>query len=106
MPTIHRTAITALLGLGSGTALYSPELDQAAWRAYSAVEETWIRDRHALLVRQCAVCSEAAALDLELKLRELQRRSLQFSYLTRHRPEQLRGGIWQLCWLSLSPADI
>jgi hypothetical protein len=106
MPTIRRSAVTVLLGVGSGTIVRSSELDQSAWRAYEAVEETWIRDRHALLLDQCGVCAEAAAIDLELKLAELRRRGLQFLYLSKHHPEELRGGVWQLSWIPLTTVDI
>ena len=33
MMTTRRKAMSAILGLGAGTALYSSTLDQAAWRA-------------------------------------------------------------------------
>jgi hypothetical protein len=98
-------AMSALLGLGAGTAICSSELDQSAWRSYEAVEEAWIRDRHALLIEQCPECCDAAGIDLELKLAELQRRGLQFQYLAKHNPQQLRGGMWQLSWLPLSASD-
>jgi hypothetical protein len=105
MPT-RRTVMSTLLGLGAGTAVCGLALDETAWRAYEAVEEAWIRDRHALLLSQCPECGEAAGLDLELKLAELQRRALQFQYLSRHNPVQLRVGMWQLAWLELSTEDI
>ena len=60
MSTTRRTAITTLLGLGSGTAVYGSSLNRNAWRAYEAVEEAWIRERHALLIEQCPECAEAA----------------------------------------------
>jgi hypothetical protein len=106
MTTTRRTAITTLLGLGSGTAVYGSMLDRDAWRAYEAVEEAWIRDRHALLVEQCPECMEAACIDLDLKLAELHRRAMQFQYLSQHHPDQLRGGMWQLSWLPMSGADL
>jgi hypothetical protein len=106
MTTTRRKAIGTLLGLGAGTALYCSGLDQAAWRAYEAVEEAWIRDRHALLVEQCPECADTAAIDLELKLAELHRRAYQFEYLSKHNPRQLRGGMWQLAWIPLSDADL
>jgi hypothetical protein len=106
MTTTRRKAMGALLGLGAGTALYSSTLDPAAWRAYEAVEEAWIRDRHALLLAQCPDCADAADLDLELKLAELQRRALQFEYLSKHNPRQLRGGMWQLAWIPLKDAEL
>ena len=85
--TTRRTAITTLLGLGSGTAVYgSATLNRDAWRAYEAVEEAWIRDRHALLIEQCPRCSAAARIDLDLKLAELRRRAMQFQYLEQHHP--------------------
>jgi hypothetical protein len=105
MSTTRRTAITTLLGLGSGTAVYGSALNREAWRAYQAVEEAWIRERHALLIEQCPDCSEAASIDLELKLAELHRRAMQFEYLSKHRRDQLRGGMWQLSWLPMSGAD-
>jgi hypothetical protein len=102
----RRTMMTALLGLGTGTTLCSSPLDESAWRAYQAVEEAWIRDRYALVVEQCPECADAAALDLEVKLAELQRREIQFHYLSRHNPQQLRGGMWQLSWLPVSEFDV
>lgn len=106
MTTTRRTAMSAILALGAGTALYCTALDQAAWRAYEAVEEAWIRDRHGVLVDQCPECPEAASIDLELKLAELQRRGMQFQYLSRYKPQQLRGGMWQLSWLPLTEAEL
>jgi hypothetical protein len=95
-----------LLGLGGGPALVCSALDQSAWRAYQAVEEAWIRDRHALLVEQCPECSDAAEIDLELKLAELQRRALQFQYLSKNNPRLLQGGMWQLTWIPLTDAEL
>jgi hypothetical protein len=103
--TTRRTLMSALLGLGAGSALCGTALDIGAWRAYEAVEEAWIRDRHALIVEQCPECAGPAAIDLELKLTELQRRGVQFQYLSKHHPEQLRGGMWQLSWIPLSARD-
>jgi hypothetical protein len=104
MPT-RRTLMSALLGLGAGTNLYGTALDSGAWRAYEAVEEAWIRDRHALILEQCPDCAGPAAIDLELKLTELQRRSIQFQYLSKHNPYELRGGMWQLSWIPISARD-
>ena len=104
--TTRRMAMGALLGLGAGTALLCSALDQDAWRAYEAVEEAWIRDRHALVVEQCPDCADVAALDLDLKLAELQRRALQFQYLSKHNPRALRGGMWQLAWIPLTDAEL
>jgi hypothetical protein len=97
--------MSALLGLGAGTVLCGNALGSGAWRAYEAVEEAWIRDRHALVLELCPGCSGAAVIDLEVKLLELQRRGLQFEYLSKHRPEQLRGGMWQLSWLPMTAPD-
>jgi hypothetical protein len=94
------------MGLGSGNVICGSALDQAAWRSYEAVEEAWIRDRHALLLEQCPECAESAALDLELKLAELHRRGLQFLYLSKYNPHLLRGGMWQLASLPMSANDL
>ena len=97
--------MSALLGLGAGSTLSGIELDSGAWRAFEAVEEAWIRDRHALILEQCPECAGPAAIDLELKLTELQRRGIQFHYLNKCNPQQLRGGMWQLSWIPLSARD-
>jgi hypothetical protein len=106
MTTTRRTAMSVLLGLGCGAAVCGSALGEAAWRAYEAVEEAWIRDRHSLIVDQCPDCAEAAGIDLELKLAELHRRGMQFLYLSKLHPQQLRGGMWQLTWIPLSDADL
>jgi hypothetical protein len=98
--------MSVLLGLGTGAAVRGSALGDAAWRAYEAVEEAWIRDRHSLIVEQCPDCAEAAAIDLELKLTELYRRAMQFQHLSKADPQQLRGGMWQLSWIPLSHADM
>lgn len=104
--TTRRTAITTLLGLGSGTAIGGATLNRDAWRAFESIEEAWIRDRHALLTEQCPSCSGAAHIDLELKLAELRRRAMQFQHLRRRHPDQLRGGMWQLASLPVTNADL
>jgi hypothetical protein len=104
--TTRRTAITALLGLGSGTAVGGTTLNWDAWRAFESIEEAWIRDRHALLTEQCPSCSAAAHIDLELKLAELRRRAMQFQHLRRHHPYFLRGGMWQLAALPMTNSDL
>jgi hypothetical protein len=93
--------IVALLTAGAASALYG-EIDLGAWRAYERLEEDWIRERHSLLIAQSPEAAGAAALDLDLKLAELQRRSREFRYLKRRNPQELRGGIWQLSWLPLT----
>lgn len=100
----RRTLIETLIGLGAAGALYGA-VDSTAWRAYEAVEEQWIRDRHALIVAQAPGAAGAARVDLELKLAELQRRALEFKHLLRSNPRQLRGGVWQLSWLPLSDQE-
>ena len=100
----RRTMIETLLGLGAAGVLYGA-VDSNAWRAYEAVEEEWIRDRHLLVVSQAPDAAAAAQVDLDLKLAELHRRALEFKYLLRHNPRQLRGGVWQLSWLPLSDLD-
>jgi hypothetical protein len=106
MTTTRRTAMSVLLGLGCGAAVCGSALGEGAWRAYEAVEEAWIRDRHSLIVEQCPDCAEAAGIDLELKLAELHRRGMQFQFLSKSNPHQLRGGMWQLSWIPLSQADL
>ena len=66
--TSRRVILEALLGLGAGGTL-SATLDLSAWQAYEAVEEAWIRDRHELLIQNAPAAMQAAALDLEVKLR-------------------------------------
>jgi hypothetical protein len=102
--TTRRGMIETLLCLGAANVAYAA-LDSNAWRAYESVEEAWIRDRHSLLIKYSPVAAEAAEIDLELKLAELQRRAIQFQYLLKRNPQQLRGGVWQLSWLPLSEQE-
>ncbi|HYI94614.1 MAG TPA: hypothetical protein VEX68_13795 [Bryobacteraceae bacterium] len=104
--TTRRTVMSALLGFSAGSVLCGTPLDIGAWRAFEAVEEAWIRDRHALLLEQCPDCRGPASIDLDLKLAELQRRGIQFEYLNKHQPAQLRGGLWELTWIPLRPRDV
>jgi hypothetical protein len=90
--------IESLLGLGAASVVHAA-LDSNAWRAYESVEDAWIRDRHALLIKQSPQVETAAQIDLDLKLAELQRRAIQFRHLMKRNPRQLRGGVWQLSWL-------
>ena len=96
--------IETLLGLGAAGVLHAA-LDSSAWRAYESVEDAWIRDRHALLVKHSPNAQMAAEIDLNLKLAELQRRAMQFKHLLRRNPRQLRGGVWQLSWLPLTDRE-
>jgi hypothetical protein len=80
-------------------------LDYAAWRAFEAVEEAWIRDRYELLVQQAPAAINAAKLDLEIKLADLSRRAIQFRHLMSCDPSLLRGGIWQLTALPVSESE-
>jgi hypothetical protein len=102
--TTRRGMIETLLGLGVASVAYAA-LDSTAWRAYESVEEAWIRDRHDLLVKHSPAAIDAAEIDLNLKLAELQRRAMQFRYLLKRNPQQLRGGVWQLSWLPLSERE-
>jgi hypothetical protein len=96
--------IESLLGLGAAGILHGA-LDSTAWRAYESVEEAWIRDRYELLVKYTPAAAGAAEIDLDLKLAELHRRSMQFKYMLKHNPKQLRGGVWQLSWLPITEAE-
>jgi hypothetical protein len=96
--------IESLLGLGAAGILHAA-LDSTAWRAYESVEEAWIRDRHELLVKYTPAAAGAAEIDLDLKLAELYRRSMQFKYLLKRNPRQLRGGVWQLSWLPITESQ-
>lgn len=102
--TTRRGMLESLFGLGAGTVLCH-SLDFSGWRAYEAVESAWIQDRHNLLVDQFPAFGGAASLDLELKLAELQRRGMQFRYLSQVHPRALRGGVWQLAWLPWNEKD-
>jgi beta-lactamase class D len=96
--------LEALLGLGAGSTL-SATLDLSAWQAYEAVEEAWIRDRHELLIQNAPAAMQAAALDLEVKLADLRRRAMQFRFLLNRDSSLLRGGVWELTSLSVSPEE-
>jgi hypothetical protein len=102
--TTRRGMIETLIGLGAAGALHAA-LDSNAWRAYESVEEAWIRDRHALLIKQSPQIEAAAQIDLDLKLAELQRRAIQFRHLVKRNPRQLRGGVWQLSWLPFTEKE-
>jgi hypothetical protein len=97
--------LEALLGFGATAAVLYGSLDTAAWTAYEAVEEAWIRDRHELLLEQAPACVQAARIDLEFKLADLQRRGMQFRHIQSRDPNLLRGGIWQLTALPVSEED-
>jgi hypothetical protein len=101
----RRVLLEALLGIGATAAVLYGSMDTTAWTAYEAVEEAWIRDRHELLVEQAPACVQAARIDLELKLADLQRRGMQFRHILSHDPNLLRGGIWQFTALPLSEDD-
>jgi hypothetical protein len=100
--TSRRVLLETILGLGATAVVLYGSLDATAWTAYEAVEEAWIRDRHELLVEQAPGCVQAARLDLEMKLADLQRRGLQFRQLLSRDPGVLRGGIWQFTSLPVS----
>jgi hypothetical protein len=96
--------LETLLGLGAAGMLHAA-LDASAWYEYESVEEAWIRDRYALLVKQSPNAEAAAQIDLELKLAELERRAMQFRHLMKRDPRQLRGGVWQLSWLPFTDRE-
>ncbi len=97
----RRSVFGALLGLSASSALFA--LDLSAWRAYEAVEEAWIRDRHELLVQEAPGATEAAALDLEVRLADLRRRAVEFRFLATRDQALLHGGIWQMTSLPVTP---
>lgn len=96
--------LETLLGLSATSVLYA-NLDDSAWQAYEAVEEAWIRDRHELLLQQAPAALSAARIDLELKLADLQRRSMQFRHLLECDPSALRGGVWQMAAISVTDTE-
>jgi len=98
----RRVLFQALLGLTASGALFG--LDLSAWRAYEAVEESWIRDRHELLVQEAPGAPGAAALDLEVRLADLRRRAIEFRVLSTKDQSMLQGGIWQMTSLPLTPS--
>ena len=102
--TSRRVVLEAILGLGAAGSLYG-SLDGTAWRAYEAVEEAWIRDRFELLIQHAPAALNAARVDLELKLADLQRRGTQFRHLLANSPALLRGGVWQLTALPISETE-
>lgn len=102
--TSRRVLLEAMLGLGAVSALYG-SLDLTAWRAYEAVEEAWIRDRYQLLVQHAPGVLNAARVDLDLRLADLSRRSIQFRHLIESNPALLRGGVWQLTALPVTEAE-
>lgn len=102
--TSRRVILEAMLGLGAAGSLHAA-LDTAAWQAYEAVEEAWIRDRFELLVQHTPAALGAARVDLELKLADLQRRGMQFRHLAANNPALLRGGIWQLTALPVADVE-
>jgi hypothetical protein len=80
-------------------------MDLVAWRAYETVEESWIRDRHQLIVQLAPAAVNAARLDLELRLADLNKRAIQFRHLLSCDPTLLRGGVWQMTALPVSEAE-
>jgi hypothetical protein len=103
--TSRRVLLEVFLGFGATAAVLYASLDGTAWTAYEAVEEAWIRDRHELLLEQAPACVQAARIDLELRLADLQRRGMQFRQMLNRDPTLLRGGIWQLTALPVSDDD-
>lgn len=102
--TSRRIVLETLLCLG-GAPVLQAAADASVWQAYEAVEEGWIRERHRLLLQHAPGVAETAQVEMELRLADLKRRRMQFSFLQRHKPALLRGGIWQLTSLSLPPTE-
>jgi hypothetical protein len=100
----RRLVLGAMLGLHAAGSLYG-SYDGTMWRAYEAVEEAWIRDRFELVIQHAPAALNAARVDLELKLVDLQRRGIQYRHLLATNPSALRGGVWQLTELSSSEAE-
>jgi hypothetical protein len=80
-------------------------LDATAWKAYEAVEEAWIHERHGMLVQQAPAALNAARLDLEVRLLELQRKALQFRHIQKCDPGLVGGAIWRLTSMSVPHAE-
>lgn len=91
----------AVVALGSGGVLHAA-VDASTWQAYEAVEESWIRDRHELLIQDAPTVIHAAAIDLEVRLADLRRRAIEFQHIVARDASLLNGGIWQMASLPLS----
>jgi hypothetical protein len=91
-------ALTSLTATGVAVA----GLDSTAWKAYEAVEEAWLHERHGMLVQQAPAALNAARLDLEIRLAELHRKALQFRHIQKCDPTLVGGAVWRLITLSLS----
>lgn len=100
--TRRKLLFQAVLGLGAGSILYA-SVDVTAWKAYETVEESWIRERHELLVQEAPTALNVAALDLEVRLTDLRKRALEFRYIIGHDANLLQGGVWQMASLPISP---
>jgi hypothetical protein len=93
-----------LLGAGALNSAYGSP-DSTAWQSFEAVEEGWIRDRYELLTRNAPGAIDAARIDLQLHLAELNRRAIQFRHLLSCNPAAVRGSVWQLAELSVSDSE-
>lgn len=92
----------AVVALGSGRVLHAA-VDASTWRAYQAVEESWIRDRHELLIQEAPTVILAAQIDLEVRLADLRKRAMEFEHIASRDASLLSGGIWQMVSLPLTP---
>lgn len=102
--TSRRIVLETLLCLGGGSALQA-SADSAAWQAFEAVEASWIRERHRLLLLHAPGVAQAAELELDLRLTDLERRRRQFTHLQRRKSQLIGGGIWQLTSFSLPQTE-
>lgn len=83
----------------------SASADNQFWKAWEAAEEAWIRDRHELLIREAPAALNAAALDLEVRLVDLRRRSYEFRRVAGRDRAFPRSGMGALSEFSISPVE-
>ena len=101
----RRLILETLIALGAGSTVHAFS-DQAAWQAYEAVEEAWLRNRHELLMQQAPAAMSAAAIDLEIRLTYLKKRAMEFQYLQKAEPPTQRIPVWQFGATQLSSARV
>ena len=99
--TRRNLLMQAVVALGSGRVLHAA-VDASTWRAYQAVEESWIRDRHELLIQEAPTVILAAEIDLEVRLADLRKRAIEFEHVASRDSSLLNGGVWQMTSLPLS----
>ncbi|MGH9630918.1 MAG: hypothetical protein ACRD7E_21615, partial [Bryobacteraceae bacterium] len=82
---------------------YSEAADH--WDIYQAVEEEWLRQRCKLVIRQAPAVAEAALLDLELAVGQLQLRAMEFRYALGMRRPRLRIGMWEMIGVQITDSE-